>query len=321
MSIYARISVLAAIAVLAFAQLPAAAVDGPVARVTEVEGNIEFSRDGQRWERVSRTKYLFPDHFIRSGSDGSATVINQASGEIRQLGAETTIQVVDDDLELVSGDNFGVEQQARGGFFQALRNKFATTQRYTTVRRSVRSADDQPQVDTARQITLSAAWPELVWSNAGPEYAYRLHIGDQTFDIGPSSTSEMIRFRVPELEPGEHTYAVDVLLDGEKVYTPRRRSTLNWLSEEESEGIEAELAAMRDDPLRNDPFVIADFLEENDLLVPAMDTYRDFFREFPEENDMRPFLIKAYHDLRLLDLREKEAITYNTVEMMGGAMP
>ena len=30
---------------------------------------------------------------------------------------------------------------------------------------------------------------------------------------------------------------------------------------------------------------------------------------------MRPFLIKSYHDLKLLQLKEKEAITYNTVQM------
>ena len=320
MSLVARISALTAIAVLALAQFSAQA-SGPVARVMDVQGSVEFSRDGERWESVSRTKYLFPDQYIRSGSDGRATVVNQGSGEVRNLGAATTIRVVDGDIEVVSGQNFGVQQQAGGGFWQAMRNKFATTQRYTTVRRSVRSADQQPQVDTARYIAVGSEWPELVWSNAGPEYAYRLHIGDQSFDVAPSSTSEMIRFRVPELPSGEHTYAVDVLLDGATVYAPRRRSTLNWLDDERSAAIKAELEAMREDPVRNDPFLLADYLEEQDLLVPALDTYRNFFSSNPEENDMRPFLIKAYHDLRLLDLREKEAITYNTVEMMGANAP
>lgn len=320
MSIVARISVLTVIAVLALAQVSVQA-SGPVARVTEVEGKVEFSRDGDRWEPVTRTKYLFPDQYIRAGSNGSATVINQGSGAVNELGAGTTIQAVEGDLEVIAGSNFGVEEQASGGFWQALRNKFATTQRYTTVRRSVRSEDEQPQVDTARNIALSAEWPELVWSNVGPEYAYRLHIGDQTFDIAPSSTSEMIRFSVPELPSGEHTYAVDVMLDGEMVYTPRRRSTLNWLDSEQTAEIEAEVDAMREDPVRNDPFLIADYFEQQDLLVPALDTYRGFFSAYPQENDMRPFLIKAYHDLRLLELREKEAITYNTVDMMGGNAP
>ena len=51
------------------------------------------------------------------------------------------------------------------------------------------------------------------------------------------------------------------------------------------------------------------------LLVPVMDLYRDFFQAYPAENEMRPLLIKAYHDLKLMDLKEKEAITFNTIEM------
>lgn len=313
-----RFSALAAAALLTLAAVTAQA-GGPVARVMDIQGNVEFSRDGERWEPVTRTKYLFDGHHVRSGRDAQARVINQGSGEVRQLGASTTIKVQEGDLEVVAGRNFGVEQRSRGGFLHALRNKFATTQRYTTVRRSVRSEDDQPQVDTARNISVAASWPELVWSNAGPEYAYRLHVGEQTFDIPPASTSEMIRFRLPELSAGEHAYKLEVLLDGETVYAPRRESTLTWLAGDDLAKIETELAEMKDDPVRNDPFLIADFFEGHGLLVPALDTYRGFFSEFPEENDMRPFLIKAYHDLRLLDLREKEAITYNTIDMMSSA--
>ncbi len=318
MSILLRFSALTLAALLAFAAMTANA-SGPVARVMDIEGTIEFSRDGERWESVTRTKYLFPGQHVRSGRDSRARVINQASGEIRELGASTTIVVEDGDLQVVSGRNFGVEQQSRGGFWQAMRNKFATTQRYTTVRRSVRSADDQPQVDTARNISVGAAWPELVWSNAGPEYAYRLAVGEETFDIAPASTSEMIRFRLPEMPAGEYPYKLEVLLDGEVVYSPRRESTLTWLDDEQAAKVKAELEAMKNDPVRNDPFMIADFYEEQGLLVAALDTYRGFFSEHPEENDMRPFLIKAYHDLRLLDLREKEAITYNTIDMMENA--
>jgi hypothetical protein len=46
-----------------------------------------------------------------------------------------------------------------------------------------------------------------------------------------------------------------------------------------------------------------------------MELYRDFFQAYPAENEMRPLLIKAYHDLKLMDLKEKEAITFNTIEM------
>lgn len=318
MSIYTRVSSLAVAVVLACTTITAGAT-GPVARVMDVQGTIEFSRDGARWEAVNRTKYLFPGQQVRSGDDGSARVVNQASGEIRELGASTTIAAREDSLTVVAGENFGVEQRSSGGFWEAVRNRFASTQRYTTVRRSVRSEDDPPQVDTARSIAVGAAWPELVWSNVGPEYGYRLTVGDRVFNVSPSSTAEMIRYRLPRLPAGEYDYKVEVVLDGETVFSPRRSSTLTWLEDSRVAEIEAELAAMRGDPVRDDPFLIADYLEEQQLLVAALDTYRGFFQEYPDENDMRPFLIKAYHDLRLLDLREKEAITYNTVEMMSSA--
>lgn len=292
-----------------------ASAAGPVAKVTQVEGDVSFSRDGETWRPITRNKYLFPGYQVRSGTDGSAKVLNQESGVTHDLGGATTIAVLDEELEVVAGSNFSEPEEAGGSFWQALTNKFSTTQRYTTVRRSVKDENEPVRVDTARDLTVSSQWPVVVWSNAGPEYAYRLTVADQTFDITPSSTSEMIRYTLPELPAGTHDYQVEVLLDGEVVYTPRRPGDLTWLSAEEEAELVAELEAIKADPMRDDAFVIADFFESSGLHVAALDVYRDFFSEYPEENDMRPFLIKAYHDLKLLDLKEKEAITYNTVEM------
>ena len=73
--------------------------------------------------------------------------------------------------------------------------------------------------------------------------------------------------------------------------------------------------ARKADPNQNDVFALAEVYEGAGLLVPVMDLYRDFFQTYPEENEMRPLLIKAYHDLKLMDLKEKEAITFNTIEM------
>lgn len=293
----------------------AAAAAGPVAKITQIEGDVEFSRNGETWRVVTRNKYLFPGYQVRTAADGSAKVLNQESGETHELGGSTTISVGEDSIDVVAGSNFSDPEDAGGSFWQALVNKFSTTQRYTTVRRSVKRDGDAVRIRTARGITLSPEFDELVWTNVGPEYAYRLTIDDQVFDVQPSSTGEMIRYRVEDLEPGPHAYQVEVLLDGEVEYTPPRPSELVWLSGEQEAAILAEIDAIRSDPVRNDAFVIADYLESQKLLVGAMDVYRDYFAENPEDNDMRPFLIKSYHDLKLLQLKEKEAITYNTVQM------
>ena len=45
----------------------AAMAAGPVAKLSQLEGTVEFSRDGEGWEVLSRNKYLFPGHEVRTG--------------------------------------------------------------------------------------------------------------------------------------------------------------------------------------------------------------------------------------------------------------
>ena len=293
----------------------AAMAAGPVAKLSQLEGTVEFSRDGEGWEVLSRNKYLFPGHEVRTGADGSAKLSSQASGEIRDLGASTHLRVVEAGIEVLAGSGLGASGDAAGGFWQGVENKFATSQRYTTVRRSVKKAEDLPKIDTARKLVLTEEHPEVVWSNAGPEFSYVLRVGTERFSVAPTSTAEMIRFALPEMAPGEYEYEMLILLDGEEVYAPRRPGKLTWLAGPEADWVHTEVQARKADPNQNDVFALAEVYEGAGLLVPVMDLYRDFFQTYPEENEMRPLLIKAYHDLKLMDLKEKEAITFNTIEM------
>lgn len=303
------------------ALVAAALASGPVARVSQIEGSLESSRDGAEWQQLNRTTYMFPGQRLRSGSDGSAVVVEQVSGEVYELGPDTLLKMEEEAIRVAEGDAFAAQEADDSGIWQSLRNRFASSQRYTTVRRAVRTEEDHPRVDTARTLAVAEPWREVVWSNAGPDYSYQLQVGEEVFEVPPSSTSEFIRFELPQMDPGEYEYSLRLVHDGEVVREPRRPSRLVWLESNQVEEIRQRLDDIRNDPVQDDPFVIADLFEAHDLLVPAMDTYREFFAEHPDENGMRPFLIKAYHELRLLDLREKEAITYNTVEMMGGSTP
>ena len=293
----------------------AALAAGPVAKLSQLEGTVEFSRDGAAWEVLSRNKYLFPGHEVRTGADGSAKLSSQASGEIRDLGASTHLRVLDAGIEVLAGSGLGASGDAAGGFWQGVENKFATSQRYTPVRRSVKKAEDLPKIDTARNLVLTAEHPEVVWSNAGPEFSYVLRVGSERYTVAPASTAEMIRFAVPAQPAGEYEYEMLIYLDGEEVYAPRRPGTLTWLGGPEAEALHAAVQARKADPDQNDVFALAEVYEQAGLLVPVMDLYRDFFQAYPAENEMRPLLIKAYHDLKLMDLKEKEAITFNTIEM------
>lgn len=281
----------------------------PVAKLTQAEGQVEYSRDGDEWRPVRRTKYLFPGYTIRTGADGQGRLVNQETGQFQDIGSNTRIKVGEDAEITVLAGNLSKPREESGGFFQALMNKFAKAQRYTTVRRSVNNGNDQcdNKVRTVREVTLSPSYPDLVWRNACPEYSYRLVIDDQSYHVSAAANAEMIRFDVGKLDvkPGEHSYHVEVLDNDGTIYIPRTDSTFTWLSQKEEQEL---LAGM--EQFEDDVFLQTNYLEENGMYVAAMDKYRSFFSEYPDEHEMRPLLIQSYQELKLSDLRENEARLY-----------
>jgi hypothetical protein len=282
----------------------------PVAKMVQIEGQVEYTRNGKRWNPVRRTKYLFPGYKIKTGANGSGKLINQQTGESLELGSDSVIEVTIDGIALVSG-NLTEPQSESVSVFQSLMNKFAKAQRYTTVRRSLTSNDDKVcdnKVRTIRKISLSPAHPDLVWRNACPEFSYRLIIDGAATDISAQSTSEMIRHTISGIEPGEHSYRVEVLDKDGTVYIPRKDSTFVWVSGKDEKEMVSTL-----DSLNDDVFMQTNYLEEKGMYVAAMDAYRDYFSENPDDNDMRPLLIQSYNDLKLTNLKQSEARLYNAV--------
>ena len=62
----------------------------------------------------------------------------------------------------------------------------------------------------------------------------------------------------------------------------------------------------------DDVFMQTDLLEANELFVAAMDAYRGYFADNPEDNDMRPLLIGSYQNLKLTNLQNSEARRYQS---------
>lgn len=281
----------------------------PVAKLVQVEGDVEYSRNGDDWRPVRRTKYLFPGYQIRSGSNGGGKLINQRTGLSQELGRNTVVEVEEDSISVLDGSLSKPEEESVS-IWESLANKFAKAQRYTTVRRSVTDPSDDNSCDnkvyTIRRVALSPTHPDLVWRNACPEYSYRLVIGDEAFDIPAQSTAEMIRYEVTGLEPGEYEYHVEVLDKDGTVYIPRRPSTLVWYSSKQEREILSRL-----DEFDGDLLLTTTVLEENDMYVAAMDEYRGYFQDYPNDNELRPLLIESYQTLKLSDLRENEARLYN----------
>ncbi len=280
----------------------------PVAKLVHIEGQVEYTRNDKRWNPVRRTKYLFPGYKIKTGADGSGKLINQQTGESQELGSNSEIEVTVDGILLVAG-NLTEPQSESVSVFQSLINKFAKAQRYTTVRRSLTSSDDKVcdnKVRTIRNVSLSTAHPDLVWRNACPEFSYRLIIDGNATEVSAQSTSEMIRYSVSGVKPGEHSYRVEVLDRDGTVYIPRKESKFVWVSRKDEKEMVAAL-----DTLSDDVFMQTNYLEEKGMYVAAMDAYRDYFGENPDDNDMRPLLIQSYNDLKLTNLKQSEARLYN----------
>ena len=62
----------------------------------------------------------------------------------------------------------------------------------------------------------------------------------------------------------------------------------------------------------DDVILGANVLEQKGLIVAMMDIFRKHFAENPDDNGLRPLLIQAYQDLKLSNLREREARLYNS---------
>ena len=284
------------------------AKEPPVAKLVQIEGHVEYSRNGTKWNPVRRTKYLFTGYHIRTGEDGSGTLINQASGMSQELGSNSQIQVDSGNVLVVAG-SLSEPEEEETSLFQSLMNKFTKAQRYTTVRRSANSGDEacDNKVRTIRNVTVSPEHSDLVWRNACPEFSYKLVIdGGEPIDVPAQSTSEMIRYDVASSSTGEHTYRVEVLDKDGTVYIPNKDSKFEVMSAEEEKELAAVLVQVGDDI-----FLETNLLEEKGLYVAAMDAYREYFQENPDDNDMRPLLIQSYQGLKLSNLRESEARLYN----------
>lgn len=278
------------------------AANPPVAKLTQPIGVVEYSVNGNTWRPAPRIKYLFKGYGVRTGNDGSAKLINQASGLAQILGKNSRIEIIEGAIE-VHGGEVSQPKEDSSTVWQSILNKFALAQKYTTVRRGSNACDTRVRL---ADVTLSATYPDLVWRNVCPEYYYRLIIDGIAIEIPPKASAEMIRYSVPDLSLGEHTYKVEVLDADGTVFSPHSSIIIMLTASEEKE-LAGRLAKHADDI-----YEFTSALNETNLLVAAMDQWRDYFTQYPEEKDLRPLLAEAYARLRLDNLRDREARLYQS---------
>lgn len=282
----------------------------PVAMATQAQGNVEYcSKECDKWKPVTRNKLLSEGQQLRTAADGSTKLINQATGTVQTLGPNSAIKITADNIEKVSG-TLSEPEKSSGDLLENLDKRFAKAERYTTVRRSVDKDKTEKVVklETVKEISLSAQYPELAWANAGNEYAYELIIDGKATPVAASS-DKIVRHKVAGLTAGKHEYLVRVMQNGQEVYAPKKPSTINWLEGEALKPVEKGMKEMQA-LAPGDDFMMGAYLEDRGFTVAAMDLYRKYFKDNPSDVDMRPMLIKTYHDLNLKELQKEEASQY-----------
>jgi len=296
--------------VSAFLSLAVAEIQAPQFLLYRPKGSVQYSRDGQHWTTISRNKFLYKNDQVLTAKDSSCMLLDQTNRSIQSMSENSRIIIQENGILKKHGQlkNTGSLNHLLGD----MNKKYFNALRYAVVRRSVSTAPSF-ELKTAKKITVSSKYPDLVWQHVGPEYSYRLFIDSRQFDIIADKNSSTVRFTVPTLTSGKHKYFVQVLKDGTPMYEPPKKRKLYFLSEQEQAELFAQKKAIEEiDP--ENGFLLGNFLEEKGLIVAAMDYYRQFFERNPEENQMRPFLIKVYSDLRLSHLKKAEINRYNAIQ-------
>lgn len=283
---------------------------GPVAMLTEAEGLVEYSKDGEKWKKVRRNKLLKSGYQVRAGADGSVNIIIQSSGNTRKLSKDSVAKITDTDVESVSGT---LSEPSSNGtsLLAGVGNRFSKAQRYTTVRRSVEKKK-KLKLKTIKELTISNKYPDIVWDNMGAEYSYRVILDGKSTDVA-ASEDKMVRHKVTGLSEGTHALKVEVIKDDKVAYTPKKGSSVQWLSDAEMTKVEEGLAEVTKVAPDNQ-FFVAYYLNEQGLTVAAMDAYRSYLVENKDDNEARPMLIEVYHQLKLKSLKKAEALVYNDSE-------
>ncbi|MDM8515419.1 hypothetical protein QUF76_04410 [Desulfobacterales bacterium HSG16] len=283
-----------------------AAEDEPLVLLIQAKGNVSCSTDGTTWKKVRRNKFLYDGSRVKTGDDGACKLIRQQTGMIKSVGSNAEVEIRMDETKALEG--VLSEARSAGNLKGFLNRKFAKLQKHTALHRGGKRGE-QVELKTARNITLSEDYPDMVWENLGTEYSYQLTVGKEVFDI-PVSCNPVVRFKLSRMKPGQSEYSVDVLYNGEILYTPEKKGKLLWLSNAEKEDLLKRVRSIQQvDP--DNGFLLGSFMDKQGLKVAAMDQYHKFLSENPDANEARAFLIKVLNDLKLKKIKGAEKILYH----------
>ncbi len=297
----------------------------PVTMIMNVEGQIEYSKNGKKWRKVKRNKFLFPGYMIRTGANGKGTFLNQNTGMSRTLSANTVVEITPEGAKATTGA-LGEAVKGKGDLVASLGNRFKKGQKYTTVRRGLKIKLGSASHSKRAPYKLAAAWPDLVWDNVIEnavvkqgskitaenygEFTYRLTIDDEVTIVPAPKGQLIVRHPLKGITEGKHSYKVELLKNGELASEKvSRASTFVWVGTAE----EAEILA-RKESRGGDELLEAISLDNDGIKVGALDMYVKFFSQNMDEIDMRPQMLEHIRKLKLGELLSREGELYTKLK-------
>ena len=301
---------------LAVSTLSAASKD-PVGVLFQTKGTVEYTKKGKKWKKVRRNKFLFKGYQVRTGPDSSGKITVQATGASHEIAPNSLVQITKKGLVAKKGSIS--EVSSSGTLVSGLMKKFSRSQSYTTVRRSHKKK--KLKVEAATDLTLTDEHPYMVWPNVGSDMDYKLSIGDRVYEV-PASSGEMVKFKIQPFD-GERKFIIEAIKDGKTVATlkPRkvrgklRPNAAKWLSGSEKAEYEKALKAIQE-TYGEASFLLGGFYERQNMWVAAMELYKQYLAENPDEIEMTPYLFRVYKKLRLTDIYKKELVQWK-LELQG----
>ena len=279
----------------------------PVGVLFQVKGKVEYTKNGRKWKKVRRTKFLFSGYQVKSGPDSSAKITIKETGENFDLHPNSVVTV--DNKKLIAKAGSLTSAEASGKLMTGLMKKFTKSQSYTTVRRSHKKKNIK--INAVRDVTVSEKFPFMAWNNLGPEYSYQLVIGEKSYDV-PATEAMVVRSRVDRFD-GTQEYKISALKDGAVVVTLKpyksrgehKNHTVTWLTGNEEMELNRAINSIQETYGENS-FMMGSYFEKKDMWVASMDQYQQYLKEFPDEIEMTPYLFRVYKKLKLDGIYKKE---------------
>ncbi len=284
----------------------------PVAVLFQVKGKIEYTKNGKKWRKVRRNKFLFAGYQVRSMENSSGKITVKTTGKNLTLDPNTVLEITTNDVKVLKGNVGQAEKTNR--LVSGLVKKFSKSQSYTTVRRAANTGE--LKLNAVRDVVISNNYPFMVWDNLDNSYSYKLMIGDKVYEIA-ASDSEYVRAKIDSFA-GKKEFKIIAIQNGAEIaelqpYKSRgelKNHTVSWLSSDQQQELDKIVTELAQE-YGEDTFILGTYYEKQDMWVAAMDQYRKYLADNPDDIEMTPYLFRVYKKLKLDGIYKKELEAWN----------